>query len=63
MAKRGGNEQLHLELQYDYLRQLLTASEEPACYEAAARAFLGEALPSIEKSPVWDELSRMDCCQ
>lgn len=64
MSKRGRArarypEQLRLQLQYDYLQQLLATSEEPASYEATARTLLGEALFAAEKSPVWEELNRM----
>jgi hypothetical protein len=53
--------QLRLQLQWDYLKQLLADSEEPASYEATARAFLGEALLVTEKNPVLDELNRVHC--
>ncbi len=60
MSKSSGRpEQLHLQLQWDYLKQLLSASEELASYEATALAFLGEGLSSVEKHPVWDELNRI----
>jgi hypothetical protein len=40
MAKRGGrSEQLHLQLQYNYLKQLFSAGEELAAYEATAGYF------------------------
>jgi len=66
MSKRGrvrakSPEQLHLQLEYDYLQQLLATSEESALYEATARTFLGEALFATEKNPVWEELNRMFC--
>lgn len=60
MSKEDGHvAQLRLQLQWDYLKQLLADSEEPAYYEATARAFLGEALLATEKNPVLDELNRI----
>jgi hypothetical protein len=61
MPKQGGRiAQLRLQYRWDYLKQLLADSEEPAYYEATARAFLGEALSSsAEKNPVLEELHRI----
>lgn len=62
MSKRDGRiAQLHLQLQWDYLKQLLADSEEPAYYEATARAFLSETLLVTEKNPVLDELNQIHC--
>ena len=61
MGRQGGGvAQLRLQLQWDYLKQLLAESEEAACFEAAARAFMGEALPVNEKNPVLEELNRVN---
>jgi hypothetical protein len=60
MPKHDGHvAQLRLQLQWDYLKQLLADSEEPAYYEATARVFLGEAMLAMEKNPVLDELNRV----
>jgi hypothetical protein len=60
MPKHNGRiAQLRLQFQWDYLKQLLADSEEPAHYEATARAFLGEAMLATEKNPVLDELNRI----
>lgn len=59
MGKHGGGvAQLRLQLQWDYLKHLMAESEEPAYYEATARAFMGEAMPVSEKNPVLEELNR-----
>lgn len=62
MSKQDGRiAQLRLQYQWDYLKQLLADSEEPAFYEATARVFLGESLSAMEKNPVLDELNRIHC--
>lgn len=62
MSKLDGRvAQLRLQYQWDYLKHLLADSEEPAYFEATARAFLGEALLGTERNPVLDELNRIHC--
>jgi len=53
--------QLRLQLQWDYLKHLMAESEEPAYFEATARAFMGDALEVSEKNPVFEELHRIHC--
>ena len=54
-------EQLHLELQYDYLKWLNNASEEVDSYETTALRFFKTptALIGIVDNPYWKELNNL----
>lgn len=63
MSRRSGRpEQLHLQLQWNYLNYFLAASEGMDSYEVSTQVYLGEtlgSLASIELHPILAELNRI----
>ena len=50
-------EQLHLDLQWDYLSRMDQSSENLAEFEAASRLFLKpQPKDPLPRSPLWDEI-------
>lgn len=58
MAKRIDRpEQLHLDLQLDYLNRLANTAERFDSYESTSRVLLKSKPRNTEKSPVWKEIN------
>ncbi len=51
-------EQLHLELQWQYLNWLSEASEEQEFYEKTSLALLGHRKKAVQKGPLWPETKK-----
>jgi hypothetical protein len=52
-------EQLHLQLQWQYLNWLSETGEEHEFYEKASLALLGEGKSAVQKGPLWPETKQV----
>lgn len=60
MARRSNRpEQLHLDLEWQYLDWLAEAEEELEFYEKASLALLGDRQCIVQKSPLWPEAKQI----